>query len=114
MLSTKTRKRRVASYIGAGIVPAIDAPTNTVAPAITGTAQVGQVLSGSTGTWTESPSFARQWLADGVAIEAATAATYTPVVGDVGKIIALRVTATANGRTSAATSAPTAAVIAAA
>lgn len=114
MLSTKTRKRRVASYIGAGIVPASGAPENTVAPAITGTAQVGQVLTGSTGTWSGTPTYARQWYADGAAIAAATGATYTPVVGDVGKVITVAVTATEDGKSWTVVSAPTAAVIAAA
>ncbi|OAM77703.1 hypothetical protein [Devosia elaeis] len=114
MLTTRQRKRRVASYIGAGIVDPAGTPQNSAPPEITGTAQVGETLTGSDGTWTESPTFARQWLADGVAIEGETGTTYVPVADDVGKVIALRVTATANGRTKSAVSEPTDAVIAAA
>ena len=45
-----------------GAAPPAAPPSNTVLPAITGAAQVGQVLSGSTGTWSGSPtSFAYQW-----------------------------------------------------
>lgn len=113
MLTTKTRKRRVASYIGAGVVPAIGAPANTVAPGITGTAQVGQVLTRSTGTWSGTPTYTQQWSADGVAIDGATASTYTPVVGDVGKVVTVAVTATEDGKSWTVVSAPTAAVIAA-
>lgn len=90
------------------------APVNVGLPTITGTAQVGQVLTSTTGDWTSKTgiTYARQWLAAGVAISGATAATYTPVAGDVGKAITHRVTATnANGAT-VAVSAATAAVIA--
>lgn len=39
-----------------------DPPVNTVAPAVTGTAQVGQTLSCTTGTWDNSPSgYTYQW-----------------------------------------------------
>ncbi|QTK78319.1 hypothetical protein AT6N2_C0412 [Agrobacterium tumefaciens] len=113
MLSTKVRKRRVASYIGAGIVNGIGSPVKSVAPAITGTAQVGQTLTATTGTWSGSPTYARQWFAAGVAISGATAATYVPVVGDVGKAITVRVTATNDKGSVSVTSAPTAAVVAA-
>lgn len=113
MLSTQTRKRRVASYIGAGVTPPSGTPRNTAKPAVSGVAQVGEVLTGDVGMWTANPTYARAWLADGVVISGATAATYTPVVGDVGKAITFRVTATANSNSTAATSGPTAAVIAA-
>lgn len=113
MLTTKTRKRRVASYIGAGIVNGIGSPANSVAPAITGTAQVGQTLTSTTGTWSGSPTYTRQWKADGVAISGATAATYVVLVADVGKVITVTVTGTNDKGAVAVTSAPTAAVIAA-
>lgn len=90
----------------------LTAPVNTIAPVITGTAQVGQVLSGTVGTWTGSPTFARQWRADGADIPGATTSTYTPVVGDIGKAITFAVTATNASGSVNATSAPTAAVIA--
>lgn len=70
-------------------------PANTVAPAITGTATVGQTLTVSNGTWTNSPTgYARQWTRDGADIAGATGATYTLVAGDSGKMIGARVTAT--------------------
>lgn len=89
-------------------------PVNTVLPDITGTAQVGQTLNGSTGTWTSKSSitYSRAWLADGVVISGETDATYVPVTGDVGKTITERVTATNANGYAVAVSEPTAAVIA--
>jgi hypothetical protein len=65
------------------------APVNTVAPTITGTAQVGQVLSVSTGTWTGAPtSYQYQWYRDNFngssAVDGATASTFTPTVAELG------------------------------
>jgi hypothetical protein len=80
-------------------------PANTVLPAITGTAHVGQTLTASNGTWTESPtSYTYQWVrcpasggaADGsdcAVIGGATAATYPVATGDVGFTLRIRVTA---------------------
>lgn len=90
-------------------------PVNTVLPAITGTAQVGQTLTTTNGTWTSksAATYARQWLADGVNIAGATATTYVPVTDDVGKTITVVVTATNANGSATATSAATAEVIAA-
>lgn len=80
------------------------APSNTAAPAITGTAQHGQTLSGSLGTWLGSPvpTKVREWQRDSVAIIGETAATYLVRVGDVGHVIREKVTATnASGTASA-------------
>lgn len=92
---------------------------NTVAPAITGTAQVGQTLTVTNGTWTgPARAFTRQWRAAGLPVGAG-ATTYVPVVGDIGKVITCVVTALANANVAGggaqvkATSNATAAVIAA-
>lgn len=116
MAMTKTaQKRSLAGFIGAnsGNLPAI--PANTVAPAITGTAQVGATLTSTTGTWTgrETPALKRQWNAGGVAIPGATAATYVPKVGDIGKAVTVTVTGINLIGKASATSSATAAVIAA-
>lgn len=89
-------------------------PTNSVAPTITGTAKVAQVLTGVQGTWAGSPapSYARQWLADGVPIVGATAATYTPVIGDIGRAISYRVTGSNIAGSTSVTSIPTDVVVA--
>jgi hypothetical protein len=74
----------------------VPGPTNAVAPAITGTAQVGQTLTCSTGTWTGtgSISYARQWLRNGANISGATSSTYTLQAADDLTTVSCRVTAT--------------------
>lgn len=83
------------------------------APYITGTAQVGKVLTANVGA--ASPAGAKlsyQWLANGTAIAGATAKTYTPAsAAQLGKRISVRVTAaTADYTSYVATSAQTVAV----
>ena len=88
-------------------------PTNSAVPTISGTAQVGQTLTATTGTWTHNPtSFAYQWKRAGTAIGGATASTYVPVAADVGNTLTVSVVATnSGGSSSPATSAATSAVI---
>lgn len=90
-------------------------PTSTVAPAITGTAQVGETLNLSNGTFTGDAliTYAYQWFAGGVAIIGATENTFDVTVDQLAKIIQARVTATNASGSAQAFSAPTAAVIAA-
>jgi hypothetical protein len=90
-------------------------PVNTVAPAITGTAQEGQTVTCSTGTWTGTPTitFAYQWKRNGSNIGSATNSTYTLVTADVSQSITCQVTATNGSGSASATSntiTPTAAV----
>ena len=62
-------------------------PVNTSPPQITGTPQVGHVLSCSQGTWTNNPtSFAYKWNRDGTAITGATSSSYTVVSADAGRV----------------------------
>lgn len=89
-------------------------PVNSAVPAISGTARVGQTLTGTTGTWTGGGlTYTRQWRKAGANIVGATAATYVPVLGDIGAAITLRVTATNNVGAVVATSTATANVLAA-
>ncbi|MFD1249004.1 ExeM/NucH family extracellular endonuclease [Nocardioides ginsengisoli] len=85
---------------------------NTVKPAITGTAKVGQQLTASPGTWDPAATSATyRWLADGQPIDGATAATFTVTTAQLGKAITVEVTASAAGYDDGvATSDPTAAV----
>lgn len=89
-------------------------PVNSVAPAITGTATEGETLTVSNGTWSNTPdAYAYIWMRDGVVISGAAAATYDLTEDDVGALITATVRATNLGVSAVATSAATAAVIAA-
>ena len=75
-------------------------PTNTAPPAVSGTPQVGQLLSASPGTWTGSPtSFVYQWqrceapAANCSSITGATQNSYTAAEADTGKTLRVLVTA---------------------
>ncbi len=76
---------------------------------ITGTPTVGMQLTANVGA--SDPAdlvLARQWKADDVPIDGATAASYTPNTTDVGKRITVEVTGTKTGwKSSTKTSAPT-------
>lgn len=90
-------------------------PVNLTLPTKSGTAQVGQTLTGVNGTFKGPGTIAitRQWLANDVLISGATAATYVPVIGDIGKTIKFQNTATNLFGSTVAKSTATAAVIAA-
>ncbi len=95
----------------------------TGAPAISGTAQAGMVLTASPGTIADADglvgvSYSYQWIrvdgADETDIAGANTASYTPVEADVGKTLKVRASFTDNAgfaeqRTSAATVTVTAA-----
>lgn len=87
-------------------------PTFSVQPTITGTAQEGQTLTGDPGTHTGTSATYR-WLADGVAIGGATGLTRVLAAGQIGAVITFEVTAINAAGSTVATSAGTAAVIAA-
>lgn len=89
------------------------APANTVLPAISGVAQVGEVLTAWPGVWTNAPSFTYVWEADGTPIPGATDNAYTLVVGQLGAVITVVVAGTNTAGTASAESTGTAAVIAA-
>lgn len=104
------QKEVVVDPSGAGV-----APQNTVAPSITGTAQVASVLTAANGTWTGDAtiSYSYLWLANGAAAAGVQGnSTYLPVTADIGKKISVRVTGTNGAGTANGTSPQTAAVIA--
>lgn len=80
---------KATSYPGSA---AAAAPTNTVAPAVTGNKRVGQTLTTTNGTWTDagSPAFTYQWQRDTAGngtyanIGSATSNTYVLVTADQG------------------------------
>jgi thermitase len=96
----------------------VTVPTNTVAPSVGGTAQVGQKLIATTGSWSQSPSaYAYRWQRCGSTglncspISAATAQTYTVVTADVGSTLRVSVTASNSaGASTPASSLPTSVV----
>lgn len=93
----------------AALAAAQVAPVNTVAPTVSGTPQVGQVLTAADGTWSNAPTtFAYQWLRCNpggnacASVANGTLKTYTLVGADSGRTIRVRVTATnADGSNSA-------------
>ena len=72
----------------------------TGAPTISGTAQVGQVLTTDTSGISDdtdgltNPTYSYQWLADDTEIDGATSSTYTVQSADNGKVIKVQVTFT--------------------
>ena len=94
------------------------APTNSAAPTISGTAQVGQTLTAANGTWNSSttPTFTYQWqrcdtAGNGcAAIGGATAQTYAVQAADVNHTLRVVVTAKNASGSGSATSAQTAIV----
>ncbi|HEX8207753.1 MAG TPA: trypsin-like serine protease [Solirubrobacteraceae bacterium] len=71
---------------------ASEAPRNTAAPSVDGTAEVGSTLTCSPGTWTNAQTFAYEWLRDGAVV--GSGPTYTVVDEDAGHTVTCRVTAT--------------------
>jgi len=93
----------VTKTLGGGAIP----PVNTVAPVISGTAVVGQVLTSTTGTWTgvPIPTFSYQWKRGATNI-GTNSSTYTLVQADAGNTsnITCVVTATNSAGSANATS----------
>jgi hypothetical protein len=103
------------------VLPAV--PVNVTPPKSSGTAQQGQALTETHGTWTNNPTkYEYQWLrcealgAGCLPIAGATGQAYTPVAEDVGHTLVVQETASNAGGTSenSAPSNPTALVKAAA
>ena len=99
------------------VVIAAGKPANTAEPAISGTPQEGSTLTGSNGTWTNSPSkFDYAWLrCDNkggacATINAANKNTYVIASGDVNTTLRFRVTASNSAGNDTATSNPTAVI----
>ena len=91
-------------------------PSNTVAPAVTGTTTFGQTLNVSTGTWSASPAitgYTYQWYRGCSSIGGATSTSYTLTSSDVGNTMKAQVTAT-NAIGSTATFSNTTATVSAA
>jgi hypothetical protein len=83
--------------LSSGTASDSNAPINTVAPEISGTLVVGNVLTSSTGTWTSDtgiiPPYTYQWYRGVTLIVGATNNTYTSAQADAGQNIKCVVTA---------------------
>lgn len=81
----------------------VQGPQNQSAPSIPTSAQDGDAIACTPGTWTGSPTFAYEWLRDGTTT-GVTTATYNVGAADVGHVLKCRVTATSSGISSTADS----------
>ncbi len=98
--------------IGSSSLPS--APSNSAVPTISGTAQQGQTLDASKGTWTNEPTgYTYQWQrcnssgTECANISGASASSYTLVEADFQHTIVVKVTANNAGGTSSAVSSAT-------
>ena len=82
------------------------APSNSVAPVISGNIGVGNVFTSNTGSWIgDAPiTYTYQWNKNGANIANATASSYTTVSSDANTTLTCRVTATNSVGNSSATS----------
>ncbi|CAH0157693.1 hypothetical protein SRABI26_00872 [Arthrobacter sp. Bi26] len=86
---------------------------NAQMPSIQGSAKVGAILTAVPGGWRPAPvTLAYQWYRSGTAISGAIGAAYTPVAGDLGATITVKVTGSKSGYpTVSKTSAATASIV---
>lgn len=112
---TATNSAGNATATSAGTSLVLYPPSNTVAPSISGTAQVGQTLTASNGTWVGAATiiYSYQWKRAGSNIVGATSSTYVPVLADIGNTLTVDVTGTNSDGSATVTSSATSAVIAA-
>ena len=95
------------------VVHGVAAPENSALPTIAGTAEVGQTLTATAGTWSAAPALTHQWMrCDGggsgcAAIAGATAATYAVTADDATHTLRVQETATNGGGTATVDSAAT-------
>jgi len=118
--STSASSALSSSVGGAVAPPTVQAPAATAPPAISGTAQAGQTLTASSGSWSGSPtSYAYAWQrcdgagANCAAISGAAAQTYVVGAADVGTAMRVAVTASNSGGSATAASDATSQVAAA-
>jgi hypothetical protein len=105
----------VAPACGGAGGPTPTPPVNSIAPGITGTPTVGQVLVATKGTWVNAPThFGYRWQRNTafgwISIHGATTPVYTPTTADIGLSLRIVVTATNADGAVAAASVPSASV----
>lgn len=104
-----------ARYAATPTCPTPAAPSNSVAPSISGTTSYGSILTAANGTWSGSPTgYTYQWARASTSsgtysdISGATSQTYTLTAADIGNYLKVNVTATNAGGSTAALSSATA------
>ncbi|HJQ07351.1 MAG TPA: S8 family serine peptidase [Nocardioides sp.] len=111
--------KAVAALAGSGTTsaPPPSAPAPVTAPTVSGSAQSGQTLTATSGSWSNSPtSYAYRWQrCDGTGagcadVAGATTATYLLSSADVGSTVRVVVTASNAGGSTSAASVPTSVV----
>jgi subtilisin family serine protease len=117
--ATKDSEQASLYAIYTPTAPQLGPPANTGSPSISGTAQSGQTLSSTTGSWSESPSgYSYQWQrcnstgASCSLISGATTQAYTLGSPDVGSTLRVAVTASNSAGSSAPASSTQTAVVA--
>ena len=72
---------------GITVEGALTAPTNSVAPVVSGLSLYGSTLTSTSGTWAgnPAPTLTYQWQADGVNIAGAIASTFVTTLTELGK-----------------------------
>ncbi|MEI9966147.1 MAG: hypothetical protein WDN67_00500 [Candidatus Moraniibacteriota bacterium] len=93
--ATDTASNATNQTITVTVTNIAELPVNTALPLITGTPLVGETLSVSNGTWTNTPtSYTYQWKRDGEDIDGETENTYVLTEDDFNAMISCVVTAT--------------------
>jgi hypothetical protein len=113
--ATNSGGSQPATSLATAVVAAAP-PANTTVPTISGSAQTGQTLTATSGTWTGTTplTYAYQWLrcdtggANCASISGATGSSYTVVSADVGSTLRASVTASNAAGNATAQSAATA------
>jgi RHS repeat-associated protein len=119
VLATSSAGSGSATSEATGVVTPL-APSNTVAPAIIGTAEDGETLAASTGSWNGTPpiTYGYQWetcdsLGGGcLDVSGATSSSFTLEPSDVGMTVRVLVTATNSASSVPSTSEATATIMA--
>ena len=109
-----SERDEIRASLGIEDAPVVPAPVFTSQPTITGTSQVGQVLTAVDGAASNITTLTRKWYMDDSEIVGDTGSTYAPTTGDVGKVPGLRNFATGPGGGPVQSSLATAAAVIAA
>lgn len=92
--SPKVKLYYDAAVFTPGGLVVLNTPANTATPVISGTTAVGDVLTTTSGTWTNTPSsYTYQWKRNGTNISGATSTTYTLQNADMATSLTCQVTA---------------------